>query len=78
MCPHCNRLVEKAKYCNHLTCTFCMVSFCILCRKNFTANHMNPFHAFVCEALVLKKSKILIVSSFNIEKGILGPDNSAH
>ncbi|TNV85956.1 hypothetical protein FGO68_gene12607 [Halteria grandinella] len=48
MCPHCNQMIEKARFCNHITCTFCMKSFCIQCRQDYSLNHQTPFHSFIC------------------------------
>jgi hypothetical protein len=49
MCPHCNQMIEKAQFCNHLTCNFCMKSFCLQCRKDYSNAKVNsPFHDFIC------------------------------
>ena len=44
LCPFCNRLIEKARNCNHLTCKFCMEKLCIMCRNKFSSDHLNPFN----------------------------------
>ena len=48
MCTSCDRIIEKARQCNHYYCEACQVTFCMYCREDYTEEHMNPFSDNPC------------------------------
>ena len=46
MCISCDTILSGKT--NHLTCNQCKVTFCILCRMTFTADHLNPVNKHGC------------------------------
>ena len=48
MCTTCDKILQKARICNHYYCQDCEVTFCMYCREDFTEEHMNPFTENAC------------------------------